>query len=58
MADTAEGAQSMRFHENGRQLTEEEAAFLKKYLLESPQTIITGNENPQKRKQRDKKKSF
>ncbi len=52
MANIAEETQFIRSRETGHQLTADEADFLKKYLLESPQTVISGNPSTEKKDRR------
>ncbi len=56
MANIAGGTQYTRSRETGHQLTADEADFLKKYLLESPQTVISGNPSPKKNDRRSQDK--
>ena len=49
MGTTAEEPRSMHSHETGHRLTADEAAFLKEFLLDSPQFVVVGDEGTKPR---------
>lgn len=57
MVDTAEEPRNMHSHETGHRLTADEAAFLKEYLLDSPNIVVVGNEGTKPKKSRKPKAS-
>ena len=50
MGTTAEEPLSMHSHETGHRLTADEAAFLKEFLLDSPQFVVDGDEGTKSKK--------
>ena len=50
MGTTAEEPRSMHSHETGHRLTADEAAFLKEFLLDSPQFVVVGDEGTKSKK--------
>ena len=56
MGTTAEEPRSMHSHETGHRLTADEAAFLKEFLLDSPQFVVVGDEGTKSKKHSQSKK--
>lgn len=56
MGTTAEEPRSMHSHETGHRLTADEAAFLKEFLLDSPQFLVVGDEGTKSKKHSQSKK--
>lgn len=57
MGTTAEEPRSMYSHETGHRLTADEAAFLKEFLLDSPQFVVVGDEGTKSKKHSQSKKN-
>lgn len=57
MGTTVEEPRSMHSHETGHRLTADEAAFLKEFLLDSPQFVVVGDEGTKSKKHSQSKKN-
>ena len=57
MGTTAEEPRSMHSHETVHRLTADESAFLKEFLLDSPQFVVVGDEGTKSMKHSQSKKN-